>query len=53
MVPGPNTRSPLFQQPVYDVVVSEGVPLNTTVTSVYVSRSALQVLLLIREFTLR
>ncbi|KAK7603537.1 hypothetical protein V9T40_003536 [Parthenolecanium corni] len=35
VVPGPNTRSPVFQQPVYDVVVSEGVSVNTTVTSVY------------------
>lgn len=37
VVPGPNTKSPIFQQPVYDVVVSEGVAVNTTVTSVYVS----------------
>ncbi|XP_065211081.1 cadherin-99C isoform X2 [Planococcus citri] len=35
VTPGPNTRGPVFEQPVYDVVVSEGVSINTTVTSVH------------------
>ncbi|CAH0392596.1 unnamed protein product [Bemisia tabaci] len=34
VVPGPNTRSPVFQQFVYDVVVSEGAAINSTVTTI-------------------
>lgn len=38
VVPGPNTKSPVFQQSIYETVVSEGVPINTTVLVVKVSR---------------
>lgn len=37
MVPGPNTRSPVFQQSVYEVQVSEGAAINTTVATITVS----------------
>lgn len=37
VVPGPNTRSPVFQQSVYEVQVSEGVAINTTVATITVS----------------
>lgn len=35
--PGPNTRSPVFQQNVYEVQVSEGASINSTVATVTVS----------------
>ena len=38
VVPGPNTRSPVFQQSVYEVQVSEGVAINTTVATITVRR---------------
>uniref|UniRef100_A0A8D8MA25 Protocadherin-15 n=2 Tax=Cacopsylla melanoneura TaxID=428564 RepID=A0A8D8MA25_9HEMI len=34
VIPGPNTRSPVFQQNVYDVNVSEGASINSTVTTI-------------------
>lgn len=34
VVPGPNTRSPVFQQSTYEVQVSEGVAINTTVATI-------------------
>ncbi|XP_054267666.1 cadherin-99C-like [Macrosteles quadrilineatus] len=34
VVPGPNTRSPVFQQSVYQVTVSEGAPINSTVATI-------------------
>ncbi|XP_014216092.1 cadherin-99C [Copidosoma floridanum] len=34
VVPGPNTRSPVFQQQVYEVQVSEGASLNSTVATI-------------------
>ena len=37
VVPGPNTRSPVFQQQVYEVQVSEGASINSTVATIIVS----------------
>lgn len=37
VIPGPNTRSPVFQQPVYEVQVSEGASINSTVATITVS----------------
>lgn len=37
VVPGPNTRSPVFQQNNYDVNVSEGASINSTVATILVS----------------
>jgi protocadherin-15 len=37
VIPGPNTRSPVFQQQVYEVQVSEGASLNSTVATITVS----------------
>ncbi|KDR15408.1 Protocadherin-15, partial [Zootermopsis nevadensis] len=34
VVPGPNTRSPVFESPVYEVQVSEGASINSTVTTI-------------------
>ncbi|PNF18966.1 hypothetical protein B7P43_G12884 [Cryptotermes secundus] len=34
VVPGPNTRGPIFENPVYEVQVSEGASINSTVTTV-------------------
>ncbi|XP_026273024.1 cadherin-99C [Frankliniella occidentalis] len=34
VIPGPNTRSPVFQQSTYEVQVSEGVAINTTVATI-------------------
>ncbi|KAL6263958.1 hypothetical protein P5V15_004039 [Pogonomyrmex californicus] len=34
VIPGPNTRSPVFQQPVYEVQVSEGASINSTVATI-------------------
>lgn len=34
VVPGPNTRSPVFQQSAYEVQVSEGAAINTTVATI-------------------
>ncbi|XP_058794818.1 cadherin-99C isoform X2 [Phymastichus coffea] len=34
VIPGPNTRSPVFRQQVYEVQVSEGVSLNSTVATI-------------------
>lgn len=34
VVPGPNTRSPVFTQPVYDLQVSEGASINSTVATI-------------------
>jgi len=36
VIPGPNTRSPVFQQPVYEVQVSEGASINSTVATITV-----------------
>lgn len=37
VVPGPNTRSPVFPQTTYQVTVSEGAPINSSVTTITVS----------------
>lgn len=37
VIPGPNTRSPVFQKPVYEVQVSEGASINSTVTTITAS----------------
>lgn len=37
VLPGPNTKAPEFQQPVYEVQVSEGASINSTVATVIVS----------------
>lgn len=37
VIPGPNTRSPVFKQSVYEVTVSEGAALNSTVATISVS----------------
>ena len=34
VIPGPNTRSPIFTQPVYDLQVSEGASINSTVATI-------------------
>ncbi|XP_015434826.1 PREDICTED: LOW QUALITY PROTEIN: protocadherin-15-like, partial [Dufourea novaeangliae] len=34
VIPGPNTRSPIFQQSVYEVQVSEGASINSTVATI-------------------
>lgn len=34
VIPGPNTRSPIFSQPVYDLQVSEGASINSTVATI-------------------
>lgn len=34
IIPGPNTRSPVFAQPVYDLQVSEGASINSTVATI-------------------
>ncbi|XP_043289461.1 cadherin-99C isoform X2 [Venturia canescens] len=34
VIPGPNTRSPVFQQNVYEVQVSEGASINSTVATI-------------------
>lgn len=34
--PGPNTQSPIFEQNIYDIEVSEGATINSTVTTVIV-----------------
>ncbi|XP_073993428.1 cadherin 99C isoform X1 [Rhodnius prolixus] len=34
VVPGPNTRSPVFQQSAYEVTVSEGAAINSTVATI-------------------
>lgn len=34
VIPGPNTRSPVFQQAVYEVTVSEGAAINSTVATI-------------------
>ncbi|XP_015117521.1 cadherin-99C [Diachasma alloeum] len=34
VIPGPNTRSPVFQEPVYEVQVSEGASINSTVATI-------------------
>lgn len=34
--PGPNTQSPIFEQNVYDIEVSEGATINSTVATVTV-----------------
>lgn len=36
VIPVPNIKSPVFQRPIYEVQVSEGVSLNSTVTTVSV-----------------
>lgn len=36
VIPGPNTRSPVFQEPVYEVQVSEGASINSTVATITV-----------------
>lgn len=37
VIPGPNTRSPMFQQNVYRVTVSEGAPINSSVATILVN----------------
>jgi hypothetical protein len=37
VVPGPNTRGPVFENTVYEVQFSEGASINSTVTTVNVS----------------
>lgn len=37
VIPGPNTRSPVFHQAVYEVQVSEGASINSTVATITVS----------------
>ncbi|BES91601.1 Cadherin domain [Nesidiocoris tenuis] len=37
VIPGPNTRSPVFKQSVYEVTVSEGAALNSTVATISAS----------------
>lgn len=39
VVPGPNTRSPVFQQSAYEVTVSEGAAINSTVATIMVTDS--------------
>ncbi|XP_031829501.1 cadherin 99C isoform X2 [Nomia melanderi] len=34
VIPGPNTKSPVFQQSVYEVQVSEGASINSTVATI-------------------
>ncbi|XP_076383381.1 cadherin 99C isoform X1 [Megalopta genalis] len=34
VIPGPNTKSPVFHQPVYEVQVSEGASINSTVATI-------------------
>ncbi|PSN56931.1 Cadherin-99C [Blattella germanica] len=34
VIPGPNTRGPVFEKPVYEVQVSEGASINSTVTTI-------------------
>ncbi|XP_054265721.1 cadherin-99C-like [Macrosteles quadrilineatus] len=34
VVPGPNTRSPVFQESTYHVTISEGAPINSTVANI-------------------
>ncbi|XP_069688978.1 cadherin-99C isoform X2 [Periplaneta americana] len=34
VIPGPNTRGPVFDKPVYEVQVSEGASINSTVTTI-------------------
>ena len=38
IIPGPNTRGPVFENPVYEVQVSEGASINSTVTTITVSK---------------
>jgi protocadherin-15 len=38
VVPGPNTRGPVFENPVYEVQVSEGASINSTVTTITVRK---------------
>lgn len=38
VIPGPNTRSPVFQETVYEVQVSEGASINSTVATITVSK---------------
>lgn len=37
--PGPNTQSPIFEQSVYDIEVSEGATINSTVATIMASRA--------------
>lgn len=37
--PGPNTQSPIFEQSVYDIDVSEGATINSTVATITVRRN--------------
>lgn len=36
VTPGPNTKSPIFEQTIYDIEVSEGATINSTVATVVV-----------------
>lgn len=38
VTPGPNTKSPIFEQSVYDIEVSEGATINSTVATIMVSQ---------------
>lgn len=37
VIPGPNTRSPVFQETTYHVTISEGAPINSSVATISVS----------------
>lgn len=37
VIPGPNTRSPVFQETTYHVTISEGAPINSSVATIGVS----------------
>lgn len=36
VIPGPNTRSPTFPKNIYQVSVSEGAPINSSVATIIV-----------------
>lgn len=40
VTPGPNTKAPEFQQPVYEIQVSEGASINSTVATLIVSSNS-------------
>lgn len=50
--PGPNTQAPVFEQSVYDIEVSEGATINSTVATITVSELVKQmsVLLCLRMY---
>lgn len=42
--PGPNTQSPIFEQTIYDIEVSEGTTINSTVATIMVSSNIVEVI---------